>query len=421
MTTGTKQLSTFFTQWYAPGQVYLKFGRRWYKTWNGGDSKPSLQPKAPHGPKYYSLKRTVLPRNWTRELQPNAYSMYQLWQGPSLVYARRVAGANTNSYQLDAVPVNYTHVPPDPSDTYKVIQKLASQVFGSGFHPGIFLAEMPEALSMIANGLERVITAINALFRGRPRDAATALNIVWSRHLGGAYSRWQQGKITFSALWLEFSYGWKPLLQDIEEGTKYAQFAVSGVASKVCKCSRSRRFKGTRVDTPIHQGYGLTTANTAGIVRITAYNLRGTSLTLPPLASVAAVVWEKLPWSFVFDWALPIGDYLQALRNAANIQGTFCTTVLSETTWTNMRLGTGWVSGIIDPGYGGIGDYREVTMSRTISSTLVPPNPTGTCEPMEVFSSWQRCANALALFTQKHASAKLGDSGLRVRTLQGSL
>lgn len=119
---------------------------------------------------------------------------------------------------------------------------------------------------------------------------------------------------------------------------------------------------------------------------------------LPSLASCTQVAWEKLPWSFVVDWALPINSYLQALRTQADLHGTVVFTWSREDVYSHPRQGP--FVRTIQPASSLTGEFRDFTLVRTVSTEIKPPSPLPDLSPGSVFSVWQRAVNAVALLTQ---------------------
>jgi len=108
------------------------------------------------------------------------------------------------------------------------------------------------------------------------------------------------------------------------------------------------------------------------------------------------VVWEKIPFSFVWDWFQPIGPYLEARAFAQRLTGTFVTSEKKTGIAFPVQLkGTKeFYSGPSYPDYMG---NRDVIFSRTISTTLKVPKPE--FKGLASASSFQHCLNGLALLT----------------------
>jgi hypothetical protein len=110
------------------------------------------------------------------------------------------------------------------------------------------------------------------------------------------------------------------------------------------------------------------------------------------LADPLSVAWELTPWSFVVDWFLPVGDYLNA-RGALRtikldhiVNSTLSVVEASSFSTTNQN------HRIIN---GGFRDYLLVKMNRSIEPTISLPLPN--VKPLSDALSFKRVANALAL------------------------
>jgi hypothetical protein len=108
----------------------------------------------------------------------------------------------------------------------------------------------------------------------------------------------------------------------------------------------------------------------------------------------AELAWEVIPFSFVVDWAIPIGDTLSALdalRGVTGIQGT------ESAKYT--RVTKGWIR---RPNYQGVyltsstpgSVYYKGHQRSVITSIPLPPVPR-----WDPSSSWKTVANGLALLT----------------------
>lgn len=168
-------------------------------------------------------------------------------------------------------------------------------------------AERRMTANLLADSLSRIGNSVRALRRGNWRQAGNFLK-----------QSWKQAPET----WLEYQYGWKPLIQDVvgsldalREYTDPTDWKVSVKGGH----RLSADFFEARKD---YQG-GMSFAmdfegkrTTGGFCRFDYtptdpfFQLLGSStgLTNPLLLQ-----WELLPNSFVVDWGLQVGDYLSSL------------------------------------------------------------------------------------------------------------
>jgi hypothetical protein len=236
------------------------------------------------------------------------------------------------------------------------LQEIVKQSSGSAL---VTLAEINKTAKMVADTATRLATAFRALRRGNLGTAATALGIVYTSRQQRAYRRGFQherehhGDLTQFAAnqWLAMTYGWKPLLQDVRtqaENLSRVMTARSGVLREVKTSAKSeRRYVTERVVDPNWFKLRKETViyNT---VRFTVrYRIpSGTTdiVTAFGLQNPALVAWEVIPFSFVADWFLPIGNYLENLTAYAGLSfhsGTKSSTRISQIREDPIRIGSG--------------------------------------------------------------------------------
>lgn len=212
--------------------------------------------------------------------------------------------------------------------------ELAQQLFYDkawktirSFEGGIFLGELREALSMIrtpAKAIRQGIDSFAASARKRAKKASTSNG----RH-NPRNSR-SVGK-TLSETWLEYVFGWRPLISDIESGAK----AIERLSRKPEEFKRFSVRAGAEDDlitdalaAPqsvlfINQmRYWFSTAIYIGQVSVWIQAEARVSVDSPltfskdvlgfTWESFAPTVWELIPYSFLVDYFSNIGDVISA-------------------------------------------------------------------------------------------------------------
>lgn len=108
------------------------------------------------------------------------------------------------------------------------------------------------------------------------------------------------------------------------------------------------------------------------------------------------VAWELVPFSFVCDWFIPIGNYLQARAFSQKLKGTFVTTT------SNRWLFKGLIDGVSSSSSSyvffntGLAERKdEIAQTRSVTTQWNVPKPT--IKPLSKAASWQHTANAVAL------------------------
>lgn len=163
-----------------------------------------------------------------------------------------------------------------------------------------------ETVNMVVNLLKTLGTAYTHLKRGKIKRFCQTLGITYRRPRGRDRSP--------PGLWLEYSYGWSPLLGDLYtmlENTfevphayvrQVVRFEDSYTNRAWPEYGNLRTFtEGTVKSRATAQGYVY--VDCPAILAASQYGL------LNP----AAVAWEAIPFSFVVDWFAPVGDFLNSL------------------------------------------------------------------------------------------------------------
>lgn len=166
---------------------------------------------------------------------------------------------------------------------------------------GMALAERKEAVSMIANRAETLMNAYRALRKGRFKEFLTLLDVPpKKKHRGLVQVRSKQ----VSGLWLEYWFGWSPFIQDIYKGIQlidspYPASRVTGVG--VTKLVGQSQY----------QPYDMT-----AIIKCSAYVEVESELLYRAnqfgITNPALIAWELVPFSFLVDWFIPVGNYLRS-------------------------------------------------------------------------------------------------------------
>lgn len=191
----------------------------------------------------------------------------------------------------------------------QALLKLSNQQtdFGENF------AEREQADRMIASRLDRYTSQLTGRYISRYRKDWRTVKKVSALVRHG---------MKYPESWLEFQYGAKPLVQDIygaynvmkdvDSDKKPARASVKGF-SKMDPVIATSSPSFSNVLQPFN--FQITWERTGfAFVRLD-YELQNdllVALQQIGLVNPALLAWNLLPYSFVLDWALPIGNYLQS-------------------------------------------------------------------------------------------------------------
>lgn len=206
----------------------------------------------------------------------------------------------------------------DNGVTARLSSECASRLQGkvySAVAAGVSLLEGRQSLEMIANALRTLAGAARALRRRNLKDFYRRLKIPKDR----------QGKQTaksFADLWLQYHFGWDPLLSDIYQGL---QLLVNPIQTYVPVSAKAS--DGGSDWSSVNNGFTVTTQSRswtttvkAGCIVKAIRDPGAFTLEQFGLNNPAVLAWESVPYSFVVDWIANVGDFLQSFTAYAGLQ-----------------------------------------------------------------------------------------------------
>lgn len=192
---------------------------------------------------------------------------------------------------------------------------------------GATIAEWGQSQQMIGKRAGQLMRAARALKRGYPYEFFKELGML-HRMPRRLPNRSDPKKA--ADLWLEWWFGWKPLIGDIHDSIDVLQAPIP-ISHKVMGKASSGFL--TWESWKIRSGYR--TLNQmrvnlreliAGRVTVSNGNLyRATQL---GLTNPASILWEIVPFSFVVDWFVPVGAFLNSWTDTLGLtlEDTYTTT-----------------------------------------------------------------------------------------------
>jgi len=184
---------------------------------------------------------------------------------------------------------------------------------------GVAFGEYKETAELVSSVVTRISKSVRA-FRGKyPREWGQVV-----KNQVGAAVNGRKGSGRFSGIpnsWLELQYGWNPAMQDVNG-------ACSALSDSASGGHPFRVHVKGRAKSPLNSvTWGKTTDHTASGLRLVRtgtnfcyvrldYELSDALLAVFSslgLTNPLEIVWELLPYSFVIDWFVPIGDWLRTM------------------------------------------------------------------------------------------------------------
>jgi hypothetical protein len=255
---------------------------------------------------------------------------------------------------------------------------------------GVTLGERRETSSLILDAAKRIGTSLRAIKRGDIKGAidavsngADAKNIL--RELQrvsrrNASKKPRANKFSVSNEVLVVQLGWKPLLSDIHN---YAELLASKANDPiVTKVSTSRSFRWSGPFGAEEQWFGVNSRRKEFGIHSVKYvlyfsttNEFNKTLAELGISNPASWLWELATLSFVVDWAIRIGDFIDALDATTGL--TFekgCKTVFEKCKVKYDCVGTGIAFGG-ESQVNGTAHKTHVDVSRGVLTSFpaVPP------------------------------------------------
>lgn len=253
----------------------------------------------------------------------------------------------------------------DPNDEIKAVNRLVSKVRGHDFNAAVNIGEAKESIRMIGDTARALASSVLKLKRGDVTGSLRSLGLKPKT----AVVRDVQGRLRngLSSAWLGMTYGWLPLLGAVEDACEALANGYYRRRKIVFKAS----VKG--------QG-GSIASNTVGVLehgkrfKWIVDEKQFSTLEEFGFVSPELVAWELLPFSFVGDWFIPVGSWLEARAALPLLKGTNVTSTLK-------RFNIEMAGGTTVPGHiilSGRSTYQRTELTRTVGaiSDLVLPKPT---------------------------------------------
>lgn len=259
---------------------------------------------------------------------------------------------------------------------------------------GTAFAERDKTAKMLGDTCLQVANAARQLRRGRWQDAARTLGLTNPKRPRGN---------SLTSKWLEYQYGWQPLLQDVYGSCEALakrdnqDWRVTGKGSVMEKISENRLVG--RPDSSYH-GFGSAVGTRGVFVRVDAIKENDLLLAMNSLGvtNPGAIAWELVPFSFIIDWALPVGDFLNQMDAMLGYGSVKCSISTFERVHWSHKLINNEIDGLFRERRerSGSGSRDYVSLVRSVYNEVPLPNLPRFKNPV----SMAHMANGLSVLSQ---------------------
>lgn len=380
-------------------------------------------------PNFKSLKKSQLPWNnysHTHDILQESWGNYTScykWNGATVEVQGYIRGRYETGQQADYYARHMTY----PNTTAaKALAKCLSRSKGMKVNLAQMYGERRQTVGLVINSLNRLVNLAGALKKGNiaearrlvkgspGRDTVKSVS-VWNRNgthvIGKRFVHTRKGKTaglqpgqTFANLWLEYQYGWRPLLSDIYGSCE--ELADTFYAPKMLRISATSREEieqKVNVDNMPHDRVSRTIRNRSHVVFMFSEPTEWTNvLSRTGLTNPAHLAWELMPYSFVIDWIVPVGDYLSNLDATVGLNFVKGSTTTRQNIALTSQIVSHETTGQSHTISGSVVSRMRDTKSRRVY-TSVPSVPLPVVKPS---LGTERALSALALLTQTFARGK---------------
>jgi hypothetical protein len=217
-------------------------------------------------------------------------------------------------------------VPPSPGHNAdaqfkslrKLIERAESNIEGNIAQD---IAQIGQTTRLIANTCKRLAKSVVALKKGNIPGAIEAL---WSGHMPRYHGRGPSIGKSVASNWLELQYGWKPLIQDVRASMEALKRLNDGSSPLVRRVTSSATTEANflsaiphRVIPGLRAGTYTSCVNSRVkyVIRYKIQDKLKAFLAQTGFTNPINLGWEIIPFTFVVDWFIPIGPYLETLSS----------------------------------------------------------------------------------------------------------
>lgn len=214
-----------------------------------------------------------------------------------------------------------------PSYTYSSVlegrcvnQLLTAIKNDGGASLGLALLERKETEDLLVGVIEKIASAVETAKRFKREGFKRVLRAYKHRdefaRRGGTLTRREKALSKIPNFWLEMQYGWVPLMSDVHQALQAVDYYQTNGLYHFSKRRRVKDVTDTVNGTLNASTEGYKFLWSAPVIQSCIYRVdyQVDTSALPILSSLGLanpvdLLWERLPFSFVVDWFLPVGNW----------------------------------------------------------------------------------------------------------------
>lgn len=251
--------------------------------------------------------------NYTMDLQSGSYGVGDIFNSNGAKIQSNVS--IVDYFGFVEPPVNW-----DENDDISLANKLASKLQEHvDFHAAVALAEIDKTRTMIADSAKKLARGLRKASRGdvlgairvmgNVKNSSAALGSI--RKNATRRQKWIAQGDPVRDRYLLYQLGIKPLVSDVQAATRALAWYLDRPQYQKVRAQRKKDPKDYVVDgtTAYYASKTMVMAQYIAILKSTppAADVLG-------LTDIASGLWERVPLSFVVDWWVPIGGWLESLH-----------------------------------------------------------------------------------------------------------
>lgn len=236
-------------------------------------------------------------------------------------------GTSTSTYDVRSLIPIYVDLPntgmmksPDPEAfsfaqgaVNKAWSDFVDKAHSGSASLGEAIGESREGLEMVANRFSQMARGYKHLRHGQFRAFLRTFGIGAKRkHRNLIRNLPSQA----SGLWLEYSFGWKPLVGDVYDAVRTFDRPLPGGRVRGKGYENVTRRVGSFPNEQIYEAFCAVYQGADVYVD----NLFAFTLSAMGLANPVSVAWNLLPFSFLIDWVADVGSYINSYTDLLGLR-----------------------------------------------------------------------------------------------------